>query len=167
MKVHVILWLILWFHSILMYFINFCLCFQCFQKFTAKISVSFGLVQNFEISDLAKAKVEKVTYLGHKLHWKKFYEIDTWMSRYVFTLSLFCEAIYRRAPNINYAYTDILEFLAQFSPLHSQEKWIFVRTCGWHRDTQYNNNHHNDTHSSNIQYNEKQHNKYLCYENSL
>ncbi len=48
-----------------------------------------------------------------------------------------------------------------------RKKWIFVRTCGWHRDTQYNNNHHNDTHSSNIQYNEKQHNKYLRYENSL
>jgi hypothetical protein len=30
------------------------------SKVYGKISVSFGLVQNFEISDLAMAKVEKV-----------------------------------------------------------------------------------------------------------
>jgi hypothetical protein len=44
------------FCSILMYFIDFCFCFWCFQKLTAK----FGLIWNFKISDLTMVKVEKV-----------------------------------------------------------------------------------------------------------
>ncbi len=49
--------ILLFFHSISMYFVNFRLCFQCFQKLTAKF---WSHSDWFKISDLAMAKVEKV-----------------------------------------------------------------------------------------------------------
>ncbi len=57
MKFHGIL---LWFCSVFMNCVNFCFQFQCFWKVDCKILVSFELIWNFIISDLAMAKVEKV-----------------------------------------------------------------------------------------------------------
>jgi hypothetical protein len=42
------------------YFVDFCFCFLLLSKVDRKISVSIGLIQNFEILDFAMAKVEKV-----------------------------------------------------------------------------------------------------------
>ncbi len=40
--------------------VNFWLCFRSFQKFTTKFRSILKWFKNFEISDLAMAKVEKV-----------------------------------------------------------------------------------------------------------
>ncbi len=56
--------IILCFHSVLMYFVDFLFLFQCFWKLSTKfqfqILLSFGQIQNFKISDLIIAKVKKV-----------------------------------------------------------------------------------------------------------
>ncbi len=51
------------FCSFEMYFVDFCFCFRCFRKLSAKFLFCSDLLKIFKVSNLAMAKVKKSSYL--------------------------------------------------------------------------------------------------------
>jgi hypothetical protein len=98
-------------HSTWMYCVNFWFCLRSFRKFTTKISVSFEIVQNFEILDLAMAKVEKVniadTYMELFLFYFHFQQrhgnenLLFWVKKSHFCrVILICKLLYNTGPRV-------------------------------------------------------------------